>query len=428
MNLVMSLSATQKYLHSNCRLIGLTVLFAFFLTPFSLDVRNDRVSVNYLFIFFPVIALILGQRLQLPSKLIQTLMGIYISIFIFCTIYQYEYLQFWDRRFISFVLFMSMFTFFFIKIDEEMGKAFKYGIILVSLIYSLYSVYQYFSYGGSKVGYGVIHPLVQSQRYGFILLFGFWLVFFEKTKTFLGFIIKVLALSVIFNGLGLTFSRSSIAGLLVSSGCVFLIFVFKRELYNFKIVLHEKISFTILCTIIGISIIYISYLFIPDYFQYFSQRLLNISITPEAEHIFFANTYLYSYDTNDYNYYDTSEGYRIYLIGEIIKYLSNSPFFGSGFLGVWVMFEDLSGASHNQLLDVIFRTGILGFLGFIYLLFKIIKFNLDMQNWAVVVSLAGILTIGIFHETFKLSQGAFVFAFLVAQAFNYSVSKTSLKG
>jgi O-antigen ligase len=92
------------------------------------------------------------------------------------------------------------------------------------------------------------------------------------------------------------------------------------------------------------------------------------------------------------------------------------------------MFEDLSGASHNQLLDVIFRTGILGFLGFIYLLFKIIKFNLDMQNWAVVVSLAGILTIGIFHETFKLSQGAFVFAFLVAQAFNYSISKTSLKG
>lgn len=428
MNLVMSLSATQKYLHSNCRLIGLTVLFAFFLTPFSLDVRNDRVSVNYLFIFFPVIALILGQRLQLPSKLIQTLMGIYISIFIFCTIYQYEYLQFWDRRFISFVLFMSMFTFFFIKIDEEMGKAFKYGIILVSLIYSLYSVYQYFSYGGSKVGYGVIHPLVQSQRYGFILLFGFWLVFFEKTKKNLGLIIKVLALSVIFNGLGLTFSRSSIAGLLVSSGCVFLIFVFKRELYNFKIVLHKKIFFTILCTIIGISIIYISYLFIPDYFQYFSQRLLKISITPEAEHIFFANTYLYSYDTNDYNYYDTSEGYRIYLIGEILKYLSDSPVFGSGFLGVWVMFEDLSGASHNQLLDVIFRTGILGFLGFIYLLFKIIKFNLDMQNWAVVVSLAGILTIGIFHETFKLSQGAFVFAFLVAQAFNYSNSKTSLEG
>lgn len=420
MNLVMSLSAYQNYLHSNRRLIGLTVLFAFFLTPFSLDVRNDRVSVNYLFIFFPVIALIFGQRLQLPSKLIQTLMGIYISIFIICTTYQYEYLQFWDRRFISFVLFMSMFTFFFIKIDEEMGKAFKYAIILVSIVYSATSIFQYFYYGGAKIGYGIMLGLVQSQRYGFILLFGFWLIFFEKTRTQVGFFIKIMMLAVVFNGLGLTFSRSSVAGLLVSAGCCFLILAYVNKIYLIKNTLQRNIISIILCCAITIMIVSISYHLIPDYFQYFSQRLLKISITPHIEYIFFADAYFAAYDTNEYFYKDTSEGYRIFLIGEIFNYLSKNPLFGSGYLGVWVMFENLAGASHNQLLDVMFRTGIVGFSGFLYLFYRIVKYNICMQNWAVLVSLAGILTIGLFHETFKLSQGAFVFAFLAAQSFHAS--------
>jgi hypothetical protein len=50
--------------------------------------------------------------------------------------------------------------------------------------------------------------------------------------------------------------------------------------------------------------------------------------------------------------------------------------------------------------------------------YRIIKFNLYHRHWAVLLSLAGIFTIGMFHETFKLSHGAFVFAFLIAQAFN----------
>lgn len=413
----MSLSASQKYLHSNRRLIGLTVLFAFFLTPFSLDVRNDRVSVNYFFIIFPVIGLIFGQRLQLPSKLIQTLMGIYISIFLICTVYQYEYLQFWDRRFISFVLFMSMFTFFFIKIDEEMGKAFKYAIILVSIVYSMTSIFQYFYYGGAKIGYGIMLGLVQSQRYGFILLFGFWLIFFEKTRTSVGFIIKIILLAFVFNGLGLTFSRSSVAGLLVSSGCGFLILIYRKKLYIIKNILQRNIFLIILCSAIVVAMVSISYQLIPDYFQYFSQRLLKISITPHREYIYFADSYFAAYDTNEYFYKDTSEGFRIFMIGEVFNYLTKNPFFGSGYLGVWVMFDDLAGASHNQLIDVLFRTGIVGFLGFIYLFYKIIKYNFRVQNWAVLVSLAGILVIGFFHETFKLSQGAFIFAFLVAQSF-----------
>jgi hypothetical protein len=418
MSLITSISVIQKHIPLNVRFYGWVLLFSLFLIPFSIDLRDERVSANYTFILFPIIALMLGQKLQMPTRLIQALIGLYIAIFVTCIIYQYDYIKYWDRRIFSFVSFMSIFIFFFIKIDEEMTKAFKYTIILVSLMYSLTSITQYFYYGGAKIGYGVMLGLVQSQRYGFILLFGFWLVFFEQSKTSFGFILKVFALAIIFNGLGLTFSRSSVAGLLVSSGCVFVILLIKYRIYSFRNIFNKNIFFILFCVLIAGLIISISYHLIPDYFQYFSSRLLKISIMPKREYIFFSDAFYAAYDTNEYFYKDTSEGYRIFMIGKIFNYLINSPLFGSGFLGVWVMFDDLAGAAHNQLLDVMFRTGILGFLGYILLFYKIIKYNFQMKNWAVIASLAGILVIGFFHETFKLSQGAFVFAFLVAQAFS----------
>jgi O-antigen ligase len=103
---------------------------------------------------------------------------------------------------------------------------------------------------------------------------------------------------------------------------------------------------------------------------------------------------------------------------QVITYLSANPLFGSGFLGVWIMFDDLAGASHNQLLDVLFRTGLVGFTGFIFILYKLLNYNFGSRNIAVFVSMIGILAVGMFHETFKLSQGAFIFAFLIAHAFN----------
>jgi O-antigen ligase len=133
---------------------------------------------------------------------------------------------------------------------------------------------------------------------------------------------------------------------------------------------------------------------------------------------FFPYAFFPPYDTTVWLSRDTSEGYRLYMITEIFKFLSHHPLFGSGYLGVWIMFSDLAGSAHNQLLDVLFRTGFVGFACFLYIVYRIIKFNLYHRHWAVLLSLAGIFTIGMFHETFKLSHGAFVFAFLIAQAFN----------
>jgi hypothetical protein len=405
-----------RYHKSQYRFWGLVLIFAVFLTPISMTVRGDSVSANYSFILFPFLILCTRGMLQVPNKKILALIFIYIIIFITCFAYQYYYLAFWERRLISFILFMSIFTFFFVKIDDQMVRAFTSAIILVSFIYSSNSIYTYFLNGGSKLGFEFIRPIVQSQRYGFILLLGFWLAVFHKTSSNLGFLAKLLVITIIFNGLGLTFSRSSVAGLLASSSTLLLLLFLKLKETSFTIS-SKTLNHIILCSVIAALILSISYYLIPDYFQFFSERLLNRSITPIQDGYFSFQKFR-PYDTYVYNQLESSEGYRLFMIMQVITYLSANPLFGSGFLGVWIMFDDLAGASHNQLLDVLFRTGLVGFTGFIFILYKLLNYNFGSRNIAVFVSMIGILAVGMFHETFKLSQGAFIFAFLIAHAFN----------
>lgn len=398
----------------------LILFFSLFLTPFSIIIRGDNVSANYLFIFFPLILLLFEKKLIQPPETIKTIISIYLLIFLICLIYQIEYYTFWERRVISFILFMSMFTFMIVKIDHHMVMAFKRSVILVSLIYSINSISTYFMNGGSALGYDIMRPIVQSQRYGFVLLFGFWLTVFYPTKTTISKVLKLLIIFIIFNGLGLTFSRSSVAGLLVSITTLAFVFFIK---YKHKILtINAKSIYRALAYIFSVLLIaLISYLIIPDYFEFFSQRLIKINITPQRDDFFPFPAYPL-YDTYVYNQLESSEGYRIFMIGEVYKYLLTNPLFGSGFLGVWVMFDDLFGAAHNQLLDILFRTGIVGFACFIYILLKVIKFNYHNNDTATLISIAAILAIGIFHETFKLSQGAFIIAFLASLAFSKSTT------
>lgn len=401
---------------STYRLYGLVLIFGFFLTPISFVVRGDSVSGNYSFILFPLLLLLAGGNLRPPNKNTQTLIGIYTLIFIVCLIYQFHYLIFWERRLISFVLFMSMFTFSLVEIDKTIIKAFRYSVILAASLYSTVSIYTYFSNGGSSLGYEIMRPIVQSQRYGFVLILGLWLILFEKTTTKFNFALKITIATIIANGLGLTFSRSSIAGILASLTILIILFIInlKNKSINLSIKLIRNIFlYATLITFIFL----VSYLLIPDYFQYFSNKILKISITPFPEGYF---TYLKfpPYDTYVYNQLESSEGYRIYMISKVMNFILNNPLFGSGFLGVWVMFDDLAGSAHNQLLDILFRSGLVGFTIFVFILFKIIKYNFESKDLAMVIGISGILAIGLFHETFKLSQGAFILSFLIAQALN----------
>jgi O-antigen ligase len=109
---------------------------------------------------------------------------------------------------------------------------------------------------------------------------------------------------------------------------------------------------------------------------------------------------------------ESSEGYRIYMLGKILEFVANNPFTGSGFLGVWIMFEDGSGSSHNQFTDVLFRTGVFGFIAYCTLLYQLLAFLVRKAPdffWGML----GVIIYGFMHETFKESQGSFLLAFLI---------------
>jgi len=113
----------------------------------------------------------------------------------------------------------------------------------------------------------------------------------------------------------------------------------------------------------------------------------------------------------------SSIGYRYYVMKKVIDFVGQNPFNGSGFLGVWIVLEKVDGqykgSAHGQFVDVLFRLGLIGFFIYLFFTYKILLY-LFKQDIGLFIGFFGILVYGLFHETFKLSQGAFIFAFLFA--------------
>jgi len=90
-----------------------------------------------------------------------------------------------------------------------------------------------------------------------------------------------------------------------------------------------------------------------------------------------------------------------------------NPLTGSAFLGVWTLFKNSEGSAHSQYLDILFRVGVIAFIVYLLFLFKVTLF-LYKKDVALFFGFIGFLFFGMFHETIKLSQGGFIFAFLFA--------------
>ena len=110
-------------------------------------------------------------------------------------------------------------------------------------------------------------------------------------------------------------------------------------------------------------------------------------------------------------------GYRIIIFKEIANFVADNPFTGSGFLGCWIMFDNLSCSAHSQYTDILFRTGLFGFSIYIYILFRIGKY-LRATNRDLFYGFIAILIYGFFQETFKLSNGAFILSFLAGMTYD----------
>lgn len=387
---IAALPATELSSAPSLRKVVLTVFFLICLYP----VTIDGLSVNYGFVLLPIMALLLYRRLRNPPEFILPIAAVLSLIFVYATFSQFELLDLGLRRFVSFLLFMTLFSFTIVKIDSEMIAAFKIAVVAISAGFSLVAVSAFVEASAVEtIGYEA-KDLVGSQRYGFIYLLGFWIAFFFQRPGKLYMVGKYAVMGILLTGLFLTFSRSSIVALLVSFGLFMLVSQWKWLLHpTGKGILKtgQVVAY------LGLLVLSIYYYF-PLTFDFYGDRLFSfVSSESLVEHLADEKT---------------SEGMRIHIIRTVMDFVLANPLTGSGYLGVWILPDANAGSAHNQYIDVLFRTGFIGFGVYCFLMLKMLK-QLSRHERAMFWGLVGILVYGAFHETFKESQGAFVLAFML---------------
>lgn len=376
----------------------ITLFFTICLFPFSVSLFGSGASASYLFVIIPFFLLIKFGKIKNPGSDINLIILIFALFFFLNAFLQINYWEFTIRKIISFLLFFSVFCLAFFDITKDMERSFLFSIVLVSLFFSLRSIYYVIQLDLNSIGFSAKGE-VGSQRFGFIYLMAFWIVYFYKpTKIYFSWL-KVMLIGILLLGIFLTFSRSSIIGLIFSM-LIYMFFYMKlSNLFNFK-------NFLWLLLLLPI-VIYFIYRFQIDLililvFDFFWERMFSLLTFSEAKSVELLN----------FSNPESSEGYRVYLIDKIINY-SSLNLLGSGYLGIWIVLDGFVGSAHGQYNDVLFRTGFFGLLVYIYMLSKIWVFLKD-HNAALFVGFNATLIYGLFHETYKLGQGTFVLAFLLA--------------
>lgn len=357
------------------------LVFCVFLIPYYTQIGGQGISINYTLLLAPMI--FYWKPIKLKTEIFY-IFFVYFAIFTIATVFQYSLLEYFDRRLGSFLIFSLFLIFCLIDINEGDIYCFKVAILLVGLYITSTEIYQYWVLNDGSLRLEELKAEVGSQREGFLILFSFWVLFQSGSKIIAKKLARTLVLIILVIGLLLTFSRASIISLLISLLLFFLV-EYKLNLKN----IVAAIFVAILCLSV------LNYL-VPEAITFFETKLFTIGT-----------------DAQVYNFVDkeNSEGYRLFMWGQILEYVMSNPFTGSGFLGVWVLSDDLSGSAHNQYMDVLFRTGIFGFTLYLFLLYKVAS-SLVKYDKSLFYGFIGVLVYGCFHETFKLSHGAVILSFL----------------
>jgi hypothetical protein len=149
----------------------LPALFTAFLYPISVE----GVSINYAFVLAPLLCLLVGRPFRRPPTLLLILVTWYGIVFVLAAVFQYELHGEALRRVASFLVFMSIFSVIFMRLEPEHVEAFKAALVMVSLLMSVASVFLFLSLGGSALGFEA-KDLVGTQRYGFIYIMALWVL------------------------------------------------------------------------------------------------------------------------------------------------------------------------------------------------------------------------------------------------------------
>ncbi|MBT4435468.1 hypothetical protein HOD02_04050, partial [bacterium] len=247
-----------------------------------MSIDNQGVSVNYLFVLFPIFVMFTKRVIAWPPKSVIVFMGLLSSIYFFGAISQFDDAYLFFRQNASFLAFMSIFALMFVKLDQYMIESFKFSIIIYSLFHSSLSVIEFISLDGNNAGI-YAKGLFGSQRIGFIYLLGFWLTIMLNVKIFQLKILKYIVAYMILVGIFLTFTRASILGLVVSLAVFFI--------YSGIIVFKETKSISTSCLKIFLKFLnaFIMFLLVVIFFkgpvQFYSNSIFTYIFSSQAEFI-----------------------------------------------------------------------------------------------------------------------------------------------
>lgn len=380
------------------------LIFSLFLIPFSIQSKLGGISANYFFLTYPIILILINREIQIIRKDIFFIFIYYTLALLITLFYDINDIEINIRRILSFVLFISIFSFVFIRINNTTYHSFFISFIIIGLFLSLYSINTYFMYGGgAELGFRAKATLGTS-RYGFIYSFLFFFVLLNNYPKFIKFPLLIIFILGIF----LTYSRSSVLSFGLTSFLLFIYYsyIFIKNSSPKNIIIY--LSLSLLTTTV---LILICYIFFYNIFNYYTTRGLLLLFHLHGE----------SDGFNLFNY-NSSEGYRFLILSMILDYLNSNNFFGSGFLGIWYINSPeftskvilgFIGSAHSQYFDVLIRTGYVGLLLYLYILFRIL-FYFFRFNKPIFWGLISIFFYSFFHETFKMSYGSFLFAFLIS--------------
>ena len=368
----------------------LTLFFFISLLPISID----GIGVNYIFILLPIFFILFTNNFTIPSKLILFSILFYFLLLSTTFFFYSEYNDLEIRRFISFAIFLSIFSYSFINVDLRIISSFKKSLIFISLYLSIYSIMMLYIEGGSAIGLKAKY-LIGTNRTGFLYILTIMYLIVEWRKLDYSRITKIFIITTIITGLMLTFSRSSFVAFFITIFSYSIVKTYKWLLKpNFNS-FYRSIGYSSL----AVLIIALISPYLEIIYRYFDERLISLFFTGDL----LANTTQAPI---------SSEGIRFRIWESVLNYIANHPLRGGGFLGVWALPNTPEGSAHSQYIDVLYRTGVIGFILYGIILFKITRF-LYKYDSGLLWGFMGILIFGFFNETFKTSQGAAILAILI---------------
>ena len=109
----------------------------------------------------------------------------------------------------------------------------------------------------------------------------------------------------------------------------------------------------------------------------------------------------------DWRISEKSAATRLIYWKAILNVLKNNPLTGTGFGGIYLFYREI-GSAHSEYMDILLRTGLIGFAFYLFLWYKLLTFYKKI-DLAIYSACWGIFIFGLFQETTKLPYMAFVF-------------------